>query len=199
MMGRMGVRATVVSVAALVLVQVPAVGAGMAPGTARAASAVPGICTAVVHGWAGRAVVIPGETFRTGANVPAQTGVRLTIEASDVSTDVPAPGALSLSIGDIRVVDGAAVVGGEIAVTNVGSVSVVVTRVEIRVDECIQVEVAAPLPPPALGVPASPIDLPATGTPTSLLLAVALLAAGLGVGARLVRRRPAAIGSGRGR
>ena len=194
-MGRTAVRATVVSLAALVLVPVPGVGGHVA----RAASAIPGICTAVVHSWAGRATVGPGESFRTGTMVPARTGVQLAVEASDVSTDVPAPGALSLWIGDIRVADGAAVVGGEIAVTNNGADPVVVTRVEIRVDECIQVEVAPPLPPPALGVPAATIDLPATGTATSLPLAVAVLATVLGAAVMLVRRRPAATGSGRGR
>jgi hypothetical protein len=193
-MGRTVVRATVVSFAALVLLPVPGVGVRLA----RAASANPGICTAVVHSWAGRATVGPGESFHTGTMVPAQTGVQLAVEASDVSTDVPAPGALSLWIGDTRVADGAAVVGGEIAVTNIGSDVVVVTRVEISVDECVQVEVAPPLPP-VLGVPSARVDLPATGTLPSTPLAVAVLATCVGAALMLLRRRPAATGSGRGR
>lgn len=186
------VHTAVALLAALTLIQVPAV---------HAATSIPGgmLCTPVVHSWVGRAAVDPGQSFHTGSFVPAQTGVQLAVGAYDVSTDVPAPGALTLLIGDTPVAGGTAVVGGEISVTNIGAESVVVTRVEISVDECVQVEVAGPLPS-VLAVPTTPIDLPATGSTTLAPLAAAVLALGVGGALIVVRhRRPGVTGSGRGR
>ena len=158
----------------------------LTPGGVTIAGANSADCTPVVHTWVGRVAVDAGASFHTGTIVPTQIGVRLVVGASDVSTDEPPSGRVTLSIGETLVEDGAEVVGGEISVSNTSSEPIMLTRVEISLNECTQVDVAPPLPP-VLSVPA----LPATGSPWSLptgVSAAVLTAAGSGL--LLLRRRP---------
>ena len=167
------------------------VGFATALGSGPAMAAPNGVsCTPAVHSWAGRVDVEAGASFHTGVIVSTQIGVQLVVGSSDVSTDEPAPGQLSLTIGDSPVIDGATVVGGEIVVTNAGLETVVLTRVEISLDECTQVEVAPPLPP-VLGLPVLRTDLPATGSPGTARTAVAAaMLIGTGGALLMLRRRP---------
>jgi LPXTG-motif cell wall-anchored protein len=185
----------------------------VAVGSAGAAAADGTTCTPVIYSWSGRTSVDPGQSFHTGALVPAQVGMQLAVNVFDVSTDDPAPGAISLWIGDTAVANGTAIVGGEIGLTNQGTVTVVVTRVEISVDQCVQVAASPPVAGatdpavtvpavtvpgvtvpgvtvPAVTVPAS-VELPATGRSSAGMLAAAALATGLGVALLWFRRRQA--------
>lgn len=186
-MRRRAVQLTTAVASALVAV----VGAGAVAFGARPDFAT--LCAPVNYNWAGQATVDPGLSFHTGSLVPAEVGTQMSVKAFDVSTNDPAVGVLSLWIGDTPVSAGAAVLGGEIVVANRGVVDVVVTRVEISVDRCIQVESAAPVPPsaaaPVLGVPTNPVDLPATGRASSDLLGVGLASTLAGAALLGLRRR----------
>jgi LPXTG-motif cell wall-anchored protein len=151
-------------------------------------------CATVPYGWAGTATVDPGQSLATGMVVPSEPGVQLAVAAFDISTIDPAPGALAVRIGASPVADGASVDGGEIAVTNASSAAVVVTRVELSLDRCFQVESAAP----AVGAaPASPEvvpevpegGLPETGQASMRVLGLAIVLTSAGAGLTLLGRR----------
>ena len=180
---------------------------GLALGQAAAASAAIGHlsgeatqCTSVPYGWAGTTTIAPGQSFSTGMVVPSEPGVQLAVVAFDVSTVDPAPGAVAINIGGSAVADGVAIAGGVIAATNNGSNPVMLTRVELNLNRCYQVDSAGPAPAtvaPAATLPASAPSMPAvpsgglpeTGQASMRLLGLAMSFTLLGAGLTLLARR----------
>lgn len=168
-------------------------------------------CATVPYGWAGSASLAPGQSFATGVVVPSEVGVQLAVAAFDVSTVDPAPDAVAIWIGQGAVADGVPVAGGEIAVTNDSTSSVMLTRVELSLDRCYQVAsegpvAAAPIDASAVPAPvqaAAPstvapvltaptgIDLPATGSAPGSVLVLAALSTLLGAMLTVAARRRA--------
>ncbi|MCU1399537.1 MAG: hypothetical protein JWN62_2646 [Acidimicrobiales bacterium] len=152
-------------------------------------------CTNVPYSWAGAATIAPGQSFSTGVVVPSEPGVQLAVVAFDVSTMDPAPGAVSISIGGSSVSNGASVPGGEIAATNSSAASVALTRIELSIDRCYQVDSAVPVVPAAPAaetLPAMPAvpegGLPETGQASSDLVALAVLLIVVGGGLQVAGR-----------
>ncbi|MCU1391856.1 MAG: hypothetical protein JWM34_284 [Ilumatobacteraceae bacterium] len=174
----------------------------IAPGTpsfARAPGDAATVCAPVPYSWAGTTTLAPGASFSTGMTVPTEVGVQLAVGAFDVSTVDPAPGAIALSIGGGPVSNGAPVSGGEIAATNASASPVVVTRVELSLDRCYQVDSAAPAPttdaaavPSPTMPPVPPGGLPATGQASEHVFGLAMILSGLGLGLLLLGRRRSA-------
>jgi LPXTG-motif cell wall-anchored protein len=209
-MGHVVVRAGLVGLAALALapaartIATPPARSTRTDNSTDTAGSDGRLCTADVHSWSGRVALEPGASLHTGEIVRAQSGVQLEIDAADVSTDAPAPGQLALWIGDSAVAAGATVVGGEITATNTGAEAVTLTRVEISIAECVQVEVAPQPPVEEANVPdlppGPPTDLPATGAPASpFAVGAALVLTGFGAVLLRLRRRPRSTAFGRGR
>lgn len=153
-------------------------------------------CTNVPYGWAGSSTLQPGQSLSTGVMVPSEAGVQLAVVVYDVSTIDPAPGGVSVSVGGSSVSNGATVPGGEIAATNVSGSPVAVTRLELSIDRCYQVDSAAPVAPAAPAAETLPVmpavpegGLPETGQASVVLVALAALLIAVGGGLQLAGRR----------
>ncbi|MCU1391994.1 MAG: hypothetical protein JWM34_422 [Ilumatobacteraceae bacterium] len=181
--------AAIGAVMSLACIAGPAAAAGQHPAEATQ-------CTNVPYSWAGTTTIGPGQSYSTGVVVPSEVGVQLAVVAFDVSTVDPAPGAVSISIGGSSVSNGAAVPGGEIAATNAGGTAVTLTRVELSIDRCYQVDSAGPVAPAAPAAETLPVmpavpegGLPETGQATLGLVAMAVLLIVVGGGLQAAGRR----------